>query len=155
MTQAHTLYLEILKLLRKKFGNKEKWSEQLDVIMKFLFESKAKKTIGYDEYKPKRCESGCYTVINTSPSTKGGVHWVGVYQKDKQIFVYDSFGRHTNHILKKFYDNMTTKGYDVIDVTHIGDQGQYQQDCGLRAIAWLFLVRIGGLHYALEIHNDH
>ena len=151
MSSAHYTYLKVLKLLRKKYGRNEKWSDELDQIMTHLFGNKAKKTVGY-EYDPKR-RNGYFPVIYTSPSYKQGVHWVGVYQQGKYIFVYDSFGRHANHILEKFVEKMQSLGYSVIDVTHVGDQGQYQEDCGLRAVTWLYLVKIGGLKYALTIHE--
>ena len=152
MSEAHKFYLKVLKTLRKKFSNKEKWSEEIDKIMKHLIGQKAKKTIAWNQYNPGRNKNGNYTVINTGASNQTGMHWVGVYQEGNEIYVYDSFGRHINHILHGFYEKMKKKGYNVIDVTHTGDQGNYQQDCGLRAITWLYLVKYGGLQYALSIH---
>lgn len=152
-SNAHKTYKLVLNLLRKKYNHNEKWSNEIDSIMKTLIGSKAKKTIGWNEYNSTKSNKGNYTVINTAASNQEGVHWVGIYQRGSNIFMYDSFGRHSNNILHQFVEKMKQQGNEVIDVTHIGDQGQYQNDCGLRAIAWLFLVKMGGLNYALSIHK--
>ena len=147
MTQK--LYINILKLLRNKFGNKVLWTDDIDRIMKLFFKNKALPTVPYDHYKPNGGISYC--VINTDSSKENGEHWVAIYGNKNKLYIYDSFGRKTNYILKNFYNNMKKQGYEIIESKRDPEQADKQQDCGLRCISFLLVVKYSGIDNALLI----
>jgi hypothetical protein len=143
----HEEYLRAIKTLRTIYGKNEKDNFELDKIGKDFF---GEKFIGAFPWDLLPMKNG-YSVINTDDSTKAGVHWVGIYKDNKNIYVYDSFGRHTEHILPEFYKELIKSGYKVTDSEHTPEQSNYQEDCGLRAIAWLLMVDLFGIKKALTI----
>ena len=141
-------YLFILNKLRKSYGNKELNSDQLKVIGTRIFGKQLFNGVfPWDLYN----EKNGFSIINTDNSNGNGIHWVAIYQNNNKIYVYDSFGRYTTNILKEFHKKMTNKGYQVIDSKRDAEQSDYQADCGLRCIAWLYIVKKYGINKALLI----
>ena len=146
---AQKLYDQILNLLRAKYGTQEQWSSDIDTIMRSLFGNKACKTVPFDLYEPNKNNSYC--VINTDSSKQKGAHWVSIYKKNNNLYVYDSFGRKTSNILKKFYKKMKVLGYKIIESKNDPEQKTSQKDCGLRCISFLLVVKFKGIDEALTI----
>ena len=147
MTQK--LYIDILKLLRKRFTNKVLWTDDINHIMRLFFGNQALPTVPYDYYNPNNEVSYC--VINTDSSKENGEHWVAVYKKRNKLYIYDSFGRKTNNILKEFYNKMTKHGFKIIESKRDPEQADKQEDCGLRCVSFLLVVKYCGVDRALEI----
>jgi hypothetical protein len=147
----HQLYNNILKELRDTFGNKATTNEQLDDIGREYFGGIYIGTYPWDKYPVQLLPNYHFAIINTDDSTKNGTHWVGIHKRNNNIYVYDSFGRHTKNLLKKFNKKMTGKGYYILDSDYDSEQANYQEDCGLRCICWLLIIKGKGIKYALEI----
>ena len=123
-TMSDVLY-DIVKLtkIKKKFNIIDFWN---------LFEPNVKK---------------CYSILNTDSSTDGGgVHWVGCYQKDDIIYIYDSFAR--KRIMKPFVDKMKRLGFKCVYVNKKVDQQNHQIDCGLRSLLFLLFIEKFGIEKA-------
>lgn len=80
-----------------------------------------------------------YSILNTDPSSKGGTHWVGVYQTKNKLYVYDSFAR-SKKLMTKFVKMMKSKGFEVLFVNQGKDQNEKEVNCGLRCFLWLIMV---------------
>ena len=102
----------------------------------------------YDMFKPNVKKT--YSILNTDSSTDGGgLHWVGCYQKDNMLYIYDSFAR--KRIMKPFIDKMKKLGYNCVYVNKKSDQQNQQIDCGLRSLIWLLFVEKYGIDDAMTI----
>ena len=137
-------YKKVLDLLRKHYGRKAKDNLQLEHICREIIGSRVPVT-PWDQYKGEK-----RAIINTDDHKHKGVHWVGVVMVGKRIYFYDSFARKSTHILRKFDEKWATKGYHITDAEKVPDQQGYQEDCGLRCVAWLFLVKLLGVGRLLE-----
>ncbi len=88
-----------------------------------------------------------YSILNTDWSTDGGgLHWVGCYQKDDMLFIYDSFAR--KKIMKPFVDKMKNLGFKCVYINKKSDQQNQQVDCGLRSLLFLLFVEKFGIEKA-------
>lgn len=98
-----------------------------------MFGNKYYKCISVDEPIPQR---DCYFIINTDVLKGNGIHWCSVIKQGKTLYVYDSFGRKTNKILKIFYNNSKKQGYGIKDTEYDDEQtGNSSSSCGHRCIA--------------------
>lgn len=144
-------YISILKILRKRYGNKATTDTQLTRIGKKYFNNVYIGTYPWDTYPLSNLPEYGFAIINTDDSKKGGTHWVAIHNYKNKMYVYDSFGRITKNILKKFNKRITGKGLKIIDSRRDPEQQGYQEDCGLRCIAWLLIIKSMGIKKALEI----
>ena len=78
-----------------------------------------------------------------------GTHWVGTFQDDKVLYIYDSFGR--KNIMNRFCDEMHELGFRCVLVNKKGDQQNKQINCGLRSLLWLLFVQRYGIKQASKI----
>ena len=144
-------YKEILNKIRNIFIDVD--TTQADNILKILKMTKLKNvfnTINYwDKFKSNSKKS--YSILNTDRESDpgNGMHWVGVFQDDKTIYIYDSFGR--KNIMNDFIDVMTNQGFNCIYTNKKSDQGNQQQDCGIRSLLWLIFVENYGIEEASKI----
>jgi hypothetical protein len=86
-----------------------------------------------------------YSILNTDDSSKSGTHWVALVQNGNTLYVYDSFGRTKEYLMKQFNDWMNRNNYKVIFVNKKGEQNGKQLNCGLRCLLWLIFVDKYGL----------
>lgn len=138
--------MALLEQLRKKYGRKEKDNFKLEKISAELLGKKIP-TTPWDTYVP----NSAYAIINTDSSKQSGTHWLGVAKRGKNIYVYDSFGRYVKNVVPGFVKKMSGLGYNIVDRDHGKDQGEKQEDCGLRSLTWLIAVKKLGLKKALTI----
>ena len=141
--------LLILKKLRNAYGIQALDNFQLDEIGKRLIKPNFCGVYAYDQY-PIHKEDCTYSIINTDNSRQPGTHWIGVYKKDKTLYIFDSFGRFSKNILKKFVKSHVAEGYKIVDINHTSDQGNNQQDCGLRCITTLLLIKKYGINAVFD-----
>lgn len=132
----------LIKVLRFQYGNGAKNTDELEKLGKHYIGKKFLGAFAYDEY-PLNAPNKTYAILNTD--NKDGEHWVGIYKDKNNLHVYDSFGRHTNNILKKFTDKAEQLGYNIVDCDYDCEQGNYQNDCGLRSLAWLMITKKDGI----------
>jgi tRNA nucleotidyltransferase (CCA-adding enzyme) len=93
--------------------------------------------ISYDLFVPNTKKP--YSILNTDDSSKGGTHWVAVYQSKNKLYVYDSFAR-SKKLMTKFVKMMKSKGFEVVFVNQGKDQQEREVNCGLRCFLWLVMV---------------
>ena len=140
--------IALLKVLRFQYGNGAKNTDELDRIGKYHIVNKFIGTYAYDEY-PFDAPDKSFAIINTD--NKAGVHWVGLYKDKNKLYIYDSFARQVNNLLRKFTDSAQQLGFQVIGSNVEGDQGNNQDDCGLRSLAWAMLTNKYGIDKSKEI----
>ena len=88
-----------------------------------------------------------YFIINTDCVGGKGLHWMCFIKVNKNIYVYDSFGRLSKNMLPLFTKKMTDQGYTIHNTdTYDADQHGYTSvDCGHRCIASLMIYHKLGL----------
>lgn len=140
------LYIQLLELLRRNYNNKVKTDVELTKICKSIFGKKYIGTFAYNQFSTKNG----YSIINTDDSNGHGIHWIAIYKKGKNIYIYDSFGRKTKNVLNNFHQKWNKK-YKLIDSKNDAEQSDYQEDCGIRCISWLLCVDKINITEALKI----
>ena len=100
---------------------------------------------GYDRMP--QLKSGQSAIINLDDSKGPGSHWVAVFRLGRDLIVYDSFGRESKKILSK----LKTGGLRVRDSDYDAEQGELQNSCGQRSVAWLIFCNKYGVDSALLI----
>lgn len=133
----------ILKKLRSEYGAKALDNFELDKIGKKLIGKGFCGVFAYDQY-PISAPNCSYAVLNTDNSRQPGTHWVGIYKTGKTLYIFDSFGRFSRNVLKKFVKSHTPE-YKIVDINRTCDQGNEQEDCGLRSITTLMLIKKYGV----------
>jgi len=132
-------YKDVLHEMIKATSNID--TKRSDVLLKIIKKSNIKNKFNlidyWDLFKPN--VKKCYSILNTDASTDGeGIHWIGVFQMNDVIYIYDSFAR--KNIMKPFVDKMNILGYKCIYTNKKSDQGNMQETCGIRSLIWLLFV---------------
>jgi hypothetical protein len=143
-------YISILSLLRKEYGLKEKSTNELDEIMGQLMKKGYIGTLASDLY-PLNKKGKSYCIMNTDGHKKSGTHWLAIYRDKNKVYVYDSFARNINRLIPDFCNRMLSNGFELIQVNKKLDQGNNQEDCGLRSAVWLLCVAHDGINKACDI----
>ena len=92
-----------------------------------------------------------YFIVNVDTSKRintDKAHWLGIYQTEKCMYVYDSYGRHTRFILPIVFNKTKKK---IVDSKHDPEQYGYTELCGHLSMAWLCVVKDLGIRKALTI----
>jgi hypothetical protein len=92
-----------------------------------------------------------YSIVNTD--NNAGVHWVGVYQERNNVYVFDTFGRKINTLMPEFHKRAKLNGYIIFNANkkYEHEQKETENDCGLRALAWLILTKAKGIKTTIQI----
>jgi hypothetical protein len=90
-------------------------------------------------------------IINTDVSSGDGVHWVGLKITAKRIYVFDSFGRTTDTLLRILVKKAKKANKQIIDCDYDADQQPAEMICGQLSLAWLMLVTSHGIKNALKV----
>lgn len=138
--------VSLLKLFRQKYGNNTMDNFQLNKIGKEYLGKKFIGVVPYDRFPNKNG----FTIMNTDKSNQPGTHWLLVYKVGDTLYIYDSFGRKSQHLIKEFYNNYNSKGYKIIDIDLKTDQGNYQQDCGLRSFITALMINKHGVKAVMD-----
>ena len=102
----------------------------------------------WDNFEPNELKH--YSILNTESSFEGqGLHWVGIFQDGKVIYIYDSFGK--KNIMNRFCDKMSELGYTCVYSNKKGDQQNKQINCGLSSLLWLLFVQRYGIRQSSKI----
>ena len=125
---------------------------QTDTVGKAYLGSKFLGTFSQDKVPLGRTG---FIMANTDVSGKPGVHWVGIYSTPKTVYIYDSYGRPSDKLLKlltkKAKDkNIRIKDSDLSDAEQYGS-GKTSSYCGQSSLAWMFCVNDVGIKNALKI----
>lgn len=113
-------------------GHDTTYSTDLQKVAKRLIGDKFKGVSPSD--KIPKMNDGDFAIVNIDKSYEPGSHWLGLYKK-KDFWTYDSFGRDANKFLP-----MKTKNTD-----RDAEQKITENNCGARALAWLYFVKVFGI----------
>ena len=102
---------------------------------------------------PKKLPVTAYFIVNTGNQSGGGIHWLSVAKRGNILYINDSFGRKTGHlILRNFAKKMKARGYRIVDADYDVDQNDVkEQNCGARSIASLMVAKRLGIRKYLQI----
>ena len=91
-------------------------------------------------------------IANTDTSNAPGVHWVAMVLTPKTIYVFDSFARATNQLLKVLSKKAKDKHIKIVDSDRSdAEQRDSSSLCGQLCLAWLCVVKQAGVRAALKI----
>ena len=95
-------------------------------------------------------KSGWY-VVNTGNTKSSGIHWVGMIRTPSHDYVYDSFGRPTKQILKKYNGSGRVLNESDRDIEQNDADPKQKNICGHLALSWLMVAHSLGLKKALLV----
>ncbi len=131
--KAEEIFDNITKIIEKEIGHENStYSSELNRLGKELFD---KKFIGvFSSDKIPQLKDNSYAIINLDRSDQGGSHWIALAKKDKDPYIFDSFGRDTYKILP----SIRHSGNGLIKMTdNDRNQKDHENNCGQKCIAWL------------------
>ena len=144
---AEHLFKKYKKEVINDLGKKALSDTQLNKIGKQMFGDKYIGTFAQDKLP----STSGYFIVNTDTSkhiNTNKSHWIGIYQTEKCMYVYDSFGRRTQFILPIVFNKTKKK---IVDSKHDPEQFKYTELCGHLSMAWLCVVKDLGIRQALTI----
>jgi len=90
-----------------------------------------------------------YAIVNTDPWGSPGEHWIAIARgKTGNTWVYDSFGRPTDRVLKSM---LKSGNGDIQDTERDSEQLVREEDCGARSMAWLLVFDRFGAKKAAQV----
>lgn len=135
------------KQIIKKIGKSALYDDTIDENCQRLFGNKWLGCHSHD----KMSQKNGYQILNTGSSNSSGIHWVSCATTPSTIYIYDSFARDSNSILKSL--NKKKKKRKIVEADR-SDQEQFGFDtevCGHLSIAWLLCCKQYGIRKALKI----
>ena len=143
---VNIIFRAFKKELISRLGNKALYDDEIDKVGKQLFKQwRGVNSQDKIVYKPG------YQIINIDTSKMKGSHWVALYIKGKNIYVYDSFGRETNTLLKILTKQAKAKKFKIINADLDPEQRNTSEVCGPLSLAWLLTVKHFGITNAMKI----
>ena len=128
------------------------WGEDLHKVGRSVFGNKwcgvwHQGNMPWSKIKKSKC---LYLIINIDINGPGE-HWLSVYVKDRQCYVWDSFGRSMKEIVPVLEKKL--KGQRIRHKMSDRDRNQReaQSDCGARCLAWLECVKDYGIRKSMKI----
>lgn len=143
----HKEFLSYKRKLISKFGNKALYDDEINSIGSQLFGPKWQGVHSHDRMKFKPG----FQIINTGGENSPGRHWVGIFISPSTIYIYDSFGRDTDSILKSIRAKSKKKKLKIVESDRDAEQRGYSEICGILSISWLCVVKNRGIRMALLI----
>lgn len=134
------------KQIIKKLGNEALYDSTIDQNCQRLFGNNWNGCHSHD----KMSQKNGYQVLNTGNSKSFGIHWCGIYITPSTIYVYDSFARDSDSILKSL--NKKKKKRKIVESDrNDAEQCFDSQICGHLCISWLLCCKQYGIRKALKI----
>lgn len=121
----------------------------LDLARNSRIKDKFNQCVSYDLFIPDINKP--YSILNTDDKNSPGVHWVAVYQHKNNLYIYDSFARTVDFLMKPLKNKMKKQNINVIFINEKSDQAGYQVNCGMRCFLWLLFVDKHGLNKCADI----
>ena len=84
---------------------------------------------------PHYVRDGQCFIINTDPSYRSGMHWLGVYKYKSKFYIFDSFNRPIQS-LSKFFKNKT----NIVSANRDRDESFCQKNCGQLSLSWIIMA---------------
>jgi hypothetical protein len=143
-------HIEYNKKLIKKLGNIPLSDSEIRKEAKILNLPNFKGVIMQNGIIPK---GNCTYIMNVDYVGGPGIHWIGVVQHGRTIYVYDSYGRKTTNLVSHFAHTMISRGFKIKD-TDRTDQEQYGSktvNCGHLTLAALMIHKKYGLEGYMKL----
>jgi hypothetical protein len=150
-TVAEFYIVKAYLVRRTELKNKVTDDAQLKRVGSKLLGSHFLSAYSYDKVPWRRVKDKSSFIINVDHSSKKGSHWVAVYYENRVCYIYDSFGRKSNKLLKPFLTILKKQGYRYKDSDHDQEQANAADTCGQFSLAWLYIVQTRGIQRALTI----
>ena len=131
--------------LIKALGNKPLYDDQIASIAKVIPHFKGCYS---SDNIPKK--SGWY-IVNTGNLKSPGIHWISMIRTPQYDYVYDSFGRPTRQILKKYNGGGRVLTESDRDVEQDDAEPKQKNICGHLSLAWLLTAHSLGIKKALLV----
>ena len=151
--KAERIYNDVLEnIMYPLVGRGTTFSDDLKRVGCQLFGSKFAGVFASDEL-PELSIKMPYTIINLDKSSMQGSHWIAVVFTGRSdtadnsnklessraaILVYDSFGRDTKTIIPSIINKYGRR--NVEDADDDAEQHIFQDDCGQRSLAFLYVA---------------
>jgi len=152
--QIEDIFREYKRRLIRLLGRKALYDYQIDEIARELFGSK---WLGCNAQDKIVFKSG-YQIINVDTSNQPGSHWCALIQNGNNIYVYDSFARSSQNLLKvltksiRLRSPVKNRKIQVLDSDRSdSEQRGLSQICGHLCIAWLMCAQDFGVKSAMKI----
>lgn len=131
-------FLKYKKLLIQSLGNKAMDNITINRVCSKMFKNKWSGCHSVDDVPLKKYDDIHYMIVNTDTKKQSGHHWVAVLIKQHKCYIWDSYARNINKILKILTYKLRNKNFHVIDCNFDGSN-QYSKSevCGQLCIAWL------------------
>jgi hypothetical protein len=146
-----SFYKKELIHLRQTIGNQALNNIEIDKYCKKYLGKEYMGCYSQDNIPLNRLPSKCMFIFNNDISTGQGIHWLACFKQGKTYYVYDSFGRRSTSLLPIFVKQVIKSGSKIKDSDYSKEQSDYQEDCGIRSIAFLICVRKFGINRAIQI----
>ena len=146
--KMQTMFDSLVKEIESVYGDGMQTNISLTEIAQHVFPQLGQNVFKNNEYDFNKMR-GKYAIVNTDNNQ--GIHWLATYQKGKNIYIFDSFGRHSSKLIPQFYKRIVNAGFNVIDTDHDAEQLDHQKDCGIRALSWIIIAYHQGIRKALKI----
>ena len=131
-------FLKYKKLLIQNVGNKAMDNITINKICSKMFKSKWAGCHSVDDVPIKIYDDIHYMIVNTDTRKKKGFHWVSVLIKQHKCYIWDSYARNSDKILKILTYRLRNKNFEIINANKDGaDQYSKSEVCGQLCISWL------------------
>jgi len=137
MSLGERFYEQSLQILRKFIPDNAD-ENVLTEAGKSLFSKRFKGVYASDEISTllDNLKHGEMIIVNLDKRDSTGSHWIALVNHQKQIILYDSFGRQIP---------------EVINTEDDAEQSLLEEDCGARCLAFLWVYYRLGIEPALQI----
>ena len=131
-------FLKYKKLLIQSLGNKAMDNITLNRVCSSLFKSRWIGCYAVDEVPLRNYDDIHYMIVNTDTKKQSGHQWVAVLIKQHKCYIWDSYARNSNKILKILTYRLRNKNFHVIDSNFDGaNQKGLSEVCGQLCISFL------------------
>ena len=144
---AHREYNKILSDIEKRLSNKITYGHVLQNEGIQLFGYRFKGVFPSDKI-PKLNDLRSYAILNLDNSNQSGSHWIAVALVDKDLIVYDSFGRHHSKIIPNLKQEFRGR---IKNTDMDAEQKKHETNCGQRSLAFLVFLQKYGVKNAMLI----
>lgn len=147
--KAEKIYNEILKrMIIPLTGNNTTYSNDLNKIGHSLFGTNFYGVFSSDKI-PVLNDLKKYAIINLDKSNEPGSHWVAIAYHKNKLVLYDSFGRKGQIIIPALWKS--GNGTKIIDTEYDAEQDKKENNCGARALSFLYFFHKYGIKPSLWI----
>lgn len=145
--KAHKEYNKILLDIQKKLGKNITYGHTLQKEAIQLFGYRFKGVFPSDKI-PQLNKLRSYAILNLDNSSQSGSHWIAVALVNKDLIVYDSFGRDHVKIIPNLKEQFRGR---IKNTDRDSEQKKHEKNCGQRSLAFLVFLQKFGVKNAMLI----